>query len=134
VFEPGFLRVVLAYYKAGALPRGTLVKFYFSEGGYLGGGEPLWGLPPTRESLDAYLALLGDAGIPWAVAVLGGSLLDAPVARLALERGGHLRVGLEDDERGPANSEQVADAAKLCAEVGRPVATVTDAAAILDLP
>ena len=86
----------------------TLVKLYFSEGGYLGGGEPLWGLPPIAESLDAYLAMLGDAPIPWAVAVLGGSLLDAPIARLALERGGHLRVGLEDFDGGPANAEQVA--------------------------
>jgi uncharacterized protein (DUF849 family) len=134
VFEPGFLRVVLAYARAGALPRGTLVKFYFSEGGYLGGGAPLWGLPPTPASLDAYLGMLGDHDIPWAVAVLGGSVLDAPVARLALERGGHLRVGLEDHERGPANAEQVANAAKLCAEVGRPVATTDDTTTILDLP
>jgi uncharacterized protein (DUF849 family) len=134
VFEPGFLRVVLAYAKAGALPRGTLVKLYFSEGGYLGGGEPLWGLPPTRESLDAYLAMMGDTPLAWAVAVLGGSLLDAPIARLALERGGHLRVGLEDWDDGPANTEQVARATKLCADVGRPVATIDDAAQILDLP
>ena len=81
VFEPGFLRVVLAYQHAPARsPRGTLVKFYFSEGGYLGGGDPLWGMPPIPEALDAYLAMLGDAPIPWAVAVLGGSLLDAPIA------------------------------------------------------
>ena len=31
-------------------PRGALVKFYFSEGGYLGGGEPLWGVPPIARS------------------------------------------------------------------------------------
>src|SRR5207253_8619210 len=74
VFEPGFLRVVLAYHAAGALPPGTLVKFYFSGGGYLGGGEPLWGAPPIIESLDMYLAMLGDAPIQWAVAVLGGSV------------------------------------------------------------
>ena len=52
IFEPGFLRVVLAYHAAGALPAGTLVKFYFSEGGYLGGGDPLWGAPPIIEALD----------------------------------------------------------------------------------
>jgi len=134
VFEPGFLRVVLAYQKAGALPTGTLVKFYFSEGGYLGGGDPLWGMPPIPEALDAYLAMLGDAPIPWAVAVLGGSLLDAPVARLALERGGHLRVGLEDFEQGPANVEQVAGAAELTEKVGRAVATIDEAASVLGLP
>lgn len=134
IFEPGFLRVVLAYHAAGALPAGTLVKFYFSGGGYLGGGEPLWGAPPIAEALDLYLAMLGDAPIPWAVAVLGGSLLATPVARAALERGGHLRVGIEDWDDGPANEEQVAAASALCAAVGRPVATVADAEQLLGMP
>ena len=131
VFEPGFLRVVVAYHRAGALPAGTLVKFYFSAGGYLGGGQPLWGAPPIAEALDLYCAMLGDTGIPWAVAVLGGSLLDTPVARLALERGGHLRVGIEDWDAGPPNAEQIAAAATLCAEVGRSVATIEEADDIL---
>jgi uncharacterized protein (DUF849 family) len=134
IFEPGFLRVVRAYYDAGALPPGTLVKFYFSAGGYLGGGLPLWGAPPIVEALDRYLAMLGDADIPWAVAVLGGSLLDTPVARAALERGGHLRIGLEDWDGGPANVEQTTAAAQLCRSVGRSVASVVDAARVLSLP
>jgi len=134
IFEPGFLRVVLAYHAAGALPAGTLVKFYFSEGGYLGGGAPLWGAPPTPASLDMYCAMLGDAPIAWAVAVLGGSVCDTPIARAALERGGHLRVGLEDDETGPPNAEQVARAAALCADAGRPVASIAQTAALLGLP
>jgi uncharacterized protein (DUF849 family) len=130
-FEPGFLQVVLAYSRRGALPPGTLVKFYFAGGGYLGGGDPLWGAPPIPEALDLYLAMLGDAPIPWAVAVLGGSLLDTPVARAALERGGHLRVGLEDWDDGPANAEQVAAATALCADVGRPVATIAQTEELL---
>jgi uncharacterized protein (DUF849 family) len=134
VFEPGFLRVVRAYYDAGALPPGTLVKLYFSAGGYLGGGEPLWGAPPILEALYLYLAMLGDAEIAWAVAVLGGSLLDTPIALAALERGGHVRVGLEDWDTGPANADQTAAAAALCRDVGRGVATIDDAARILGLP
>jgi uncharacterized protein (DUF849 family) len=134
VFEPGFLRVVLAYHDAGQLPAGTLVKFYFSAGGYLGSGAPLWGAPPIIESLDMYLAMLGDASIPWAVAVLGGSVCASVVARAALERGGHLRVGIEDWDDGPANAEQVAAAAELARESGRSVASVTDAAQVLALP
>jgi uncharacterized protein (DUF849 family) len=134
IFEPGFLRVVLAYHAAGALPRGTLVKFNFSEGGYLGGGQPLWGLPPIPEALDAYLAMLGDAPIPWAVAVLGGSVIGSSVARLALERGGHLRVGIEDWDDGPANAEQVAAAAELARGAGRTVASIAEASGVLDLP
>jgi uncharacterized protein (DUF849 family) len=128
------LRVVRAYYDAGALPTGTLVKLYFSAGGYLGGGEPLWGAPPILEALDLYLAMLGDADIAWAVAVLGGSLLDTPIARAALERGGHLRVGLEDWDTGPANVEQTAAAAELCRAAGRSVATIDGAARLLGLP
>lgn len=134
VFEPGFLRVALAYHEAGALPAGTLVKFYFSSGGYLGGGAPLWGAPPIVEALDMYLAMLGDAQIPWAVAVLAGSVAGTPVARLAIERGGHVRVGIEDWDDGPPNIEQVAGIAELCAEAGRSVATIAEAAAILGLP
>ncbi len=134
VFEPGFLRVVLAYQEAGALPPGTFVKLYFSASGYLGGGKPLWGAPPIIESLDMYLAMIGDAPITWAVAVLGGDLCATPIARAALERGGHLRVGLEDFDRGPANAEQVTAATQLCNEVGREVATVPDAARVLGLP
>jgi uncharacterized protein (DUF849 family) len=134
VFEPGFLQVVLAYHRAGALPRGTLVKFYFSAGGYLGGGEPLWGAPAIPEALDLYLAMLGDAPIPWAVAVLGGSILETPVARLALERGGHLRVGLEDWDAGSPNVAQVTDAAQLARSVGRDLATISDTEALLGLP
>jgi 3-keto-5-aminohexanoate cleavage enzyme len=134
VFEPGFLRVVCAYYDAGALPAGTLVKFYFSAGGYLGGGSPLWGAPPIVESLDMYLAMLGDRTIPWAVAVLGGSVVDAPVAREALERGGHIRVGIEDWDDGPANADQVASAARLARDCGREVATITQSEQVLALP
>jgi uncharacterized protein (DUF849 family) len=86
------------------------------------------------EALDLYLTMLGDAEIAWAVAVLGGSLLDTPVSRAALERGGHLRVGLEDWDSGPANVDQVTAAAKLCRSVGRDVAGVADAARVLGLP
>lgn len=135
-FEPGFVRVVVAYYDAGRLPAGTLVKFYLSGGGYLGGpgSAPLWGAPPTRESLELYVSMIGDRAIPWAAAVLSGSLLDTPVAALTLEGGGHLRVGLEDDQDGGPNVDAVRRAAKLCADAGRPVATPAEAAAILGLP
>jgi uncharacterized protein (DUF849 family) len=134
VFEPGFLQVVLAYHDAGALPTGTLVKLYFAAGGYLTSGRPLWGAPPIREALDLYTAMLGDRRIPWAVAVVGGSLFDhAALARAALDRGAHLRVGIEDWADGPANEQQVGRAVALCDEAGRDVASSADAAALLGL-
>ena len=134
IFEPGFLQVVLAYARAGALPPGTLVKFYFAGGGYLGGGDPLWGSPPIIEALDLFLAMLGDTPVEWAVALLGGSLLDTPIARAALERGGHLRVGIEDWDDGPANVDQVKAAVSLCNDVGRPIATIPETERLLALP
>jgi uncharacterized protein (DUF849 family) len=63
--------------------------------------------------------------------------MQTPIARLALELGGHLHVGLEehfDPDRKPTNLELVEEAVKLCAEVGRPVATTAQTEQILGLP
>ena len=130
IFEPGFLRLALAYHRAGKMPSGAMIKLYFS------GREPGFGLPPTLPSLEAYLAMLEGTGLSWSVAVLGGDVIERGLARLALERGGHLRVGLEDyaGPRTPANIELVREAAALCATVGRPVATPTEAAQLLGMP
>lgn len=127
IFEPGFLRVVLAYHGSGQLPSGSLVKLYF------GGARSVFGLPPTLTSLEAYLAMLESTGLPWSVAVLGGDVVGSGLARLALERGGHVRVGLEDyaGPRQPTNEELIAEAVALCEEVARPVATSQEAWMIL---
>jgi uncharacterized protein (DUF849 family) len=135
VFEPGFLQVVLAYYDAGALPAGTLVKLYLAGGGYLTAGRPLWGAPPITEALDLYTAMLAGRSIPWAVAVVGGSLFDhEPLVVDALGRGAHLRVGIEDWADGPPNREQVARAVRLCERAGRGIASTSEARSILRLP
>jgi uncharacterized protein (DUF849 family) len=138
IYEPGFLRTTLAYARAGRLPAGAFVKFYFGgDHDYLSGapGGVSFGLPPTPAALDVYLSMLGNSGLPWAVAVLGGDVVACGLARAALERGGHLRVGLEDyaGPRTPTNAELVKEAAAVAAEVGRPVATCGDAAEILGL-
>ena len=129
IFEPGFLRLALAYHARGELPQGSLIKLYF------GGGNPLFGLPPTRASLDVYLAMLEGTGLPWLVAVLGGDVTEG-LARLAIEKGGHVRVGLEDygGPRQPRNEELVQEVASLAGDAGRPVATPQQAAGILGLP
>ena len=128
-FEPGFLRTVLAFNDARALPPGAFVKLYFS------GGRPLFGLPPTTWAVDTFLHMLADSGLVWAVAVLGGDVIETGVARHALEAGGHLRVGLEDyaGADSPTNVELIARAAALCAEVGRPFATTAQTAEILGI-
>jgi len=139
IYEPGFLQCVLSYHRNGALPPGSMVKLYFGgEWGLTARGKGVtFGLPPTRNALLAYLDMLEGTGLPWSVSVWGGDMMQTPVARLALELGGHLHVGIEehfDPDRKPTNVELVEEAVALCAEVGRPVATTEQTEALLALP
>ncbi len=139
IFEPGFLRHALAWHRAGRLPPGAFLRFYLGgTSSYRGKGatDLLFGLPPTTAGLDAYLHMMEGVDLPWSVAVVSGDPLENGVARHALERGGHLRVGLEDyaGPRTPSNLELVREAVALCAEVGRPVARPKEAAELLRLP
>jgi 3-keto-5-aminohexanoate cleavage enzyme len=134
IFEPGFLRAALAYWRAGKLPSGTMLRLYFggreaeADGGYT------FGLAPTARALDAYLELLGDCPLPWSVTVVGGDLFATDLPALALARGGHLRVGLEDHRGRPATNEELVSQAVECARgAGRPVADSSTAAALLGL-
>ena len=96
----------------------------------------LCGLPNTPSALDAYLEMLSDSQMAWAVSVVSGDVFERGVARHALERGGHLRVGLEDyaGPEQPTNLELVERAIEVAAEVGRPIASSAEAAVLLDLP
>jgi uncharacterized protein (DUF849 family) len=134
IYEPGFLRTTLAYWRAGKLPTGSMIKLYLAE--EQGWISSPFGLPVTETGLRAYLELLGDCNVPWAVSAVGGDLSRSPVARLALELGGHLHLGLEfyGGDRTPTNPELVREAVALCESVGRPVATSADAATVLGLP
>jgi uncharacterized protein (DUF849 family) len=125
IFEPGFLRVALAYHAAGRLPPAK-IQLYF------GGPALPFGLPATAASLEAYLAMLDGTGLPWMVGVIGGDVASTPLAELAIRRGGHLRVGLEDyaGPRQPRNVELVAEIVELAARSGRPVATSAQAASL----
>ena len=139
IFEPGFLRTTIAYERAGRMPKGAFVKLYFgAERGFLGarGRGAAFGLPPTARALDAYLEILEGSRLPWAVAVLGGDVFECGMAKLALERGGHVRVGLEDygGERQPKNAELVEEVVALARSIGRTVATSKEAATVLGIP
>jgi 3-keto-5-aminohexanoate cleavage enzyme len=136
IYEPGFMQTVLAYHRAGRLPAGSMVKFYF--GGPWGmrakGKGVTFGLPPTEYALRAYVEMVEETGLPWSVSVWGGDLMATPVPALALELGGHLHVGLEehfDPDRKPTNVELVAEAVDLCSRVGRPVARPAEASKII---
>ena len=129
IWEPSFLRAAVAYHRAGKLPPGALVKLYF------GGPSRLFGLLPTRAGLEAYLEMLEGTGLPWMVAVLGGDVTRG-LAQMAIERGGHVRIGLEDyeGERSPRNADLVREIVALARNAGRDIATPAEAADLLGLP
>ena len=138
IYEPNALRTTLAWQRAGRLPAGTMVKLYFGGEYGLMSTEPgvSFGLMPTEAGLLAYLDLLEDSGLPWSVSVWGGDLMRTPIARLALERGGHLHVGVEEfyaKERSPSNEELIREARALCDAVGRPIASFAQTRALLGM-
>ena len=69
--------------------RPAVVRFMF------GGDRLPFGFPAEPAYVDAYVCLLGDSGLPWMVTCYGGDVL--PLAEHAIRRGGHVRVGLEDN-------------------------------------
>ena len=135
IYEPAFLRMTLGFHASGNLAPGALTKFYFSgDTGYLSPGYPTFSAPPIPEALSMYRAMLGDADLPWAVTLLGGDIVRSAIGRMAVEAGGHLRVGLEDDAGAESNVVLVARAVELAGEVGRPVAKPSEAVEALRLP
>jgi len=100
--------------------------------------EFCFGFPPKPAYLDALLTLRDEAaaGAPWMVAGLGVDI--KPLIPAAAERGGHVRVGLEDRPWGvkETNRALVEEAVRLVrAAGGEPAsaAEVRDACADTDL-
>jgi 3-keto-5-aminohexanoate cleavage enzyme len=129
IFDGSFMRTATAYVRSGRIRNGGQIKIFF------GSDFAPFGIPATPAGLEAYLDILGDCPLPWSVALPGGDILDSQVGRLALERGGHLRVGLEDyaGPGQPTNVEILENTAKLCDEVGRPIATPAQTAELMKL-
>ena len=88
IYEPGFTRAGAALARRARV-KSPLYRFMFSQ-------HFAFGFPPEPFGLDAHLALLKHEapGAHWMVAGLGVDVraLIAPT----VERGGHVRVGLED--------------------------------------
>jgi uncharacterized protein (DUF849 family) len=93
IYEPGMMRLGAALHRAYPGAPTPIYRLMFSQ-------SIAFGFPPVDWALDAYLRLLAQEqpGAPWMVAGLGvelGGLVEATV-----ERGGHVRVGLEDAPMG----------------------------------
>lgn len=120
-YEPHFIRQLLLLLPEYPGLRPAVVRFMF------GGDRLPFGFPADPVYVDAYVHLLGDCGLPWMVTCYGGDVL--PIAEHAIRRGGHVRVGLEDDASDPTrgNVERVREVAALARRLGRPIATPADA-------
>jgi 3-keto-5-aminohexanoate cleavage enzyme len=96
------------------------------------------GAMAAREEAVDYLRAQLPEGSTWSIAGVGRHEL--PMALLALEKGGHVRVGLEDNiflSRGvlaKGSYELVAQVAALAQEKGRRVASPEEARELLRLP
>lgn len=130
IFEPGFVKFIMSLHRAGRLPPGGIMKFYF------GSEDMSFGLPPTAKALDAYLEMIAGSDLPWSVSSFGEDCVGCGLAEEAIKRGGHVQVGIEPygGPRTPTNVELVEEVVELAGRLGRPVATPAQAAAILNLP
>jgi uncharacterized protein (DUF849 family) len=130
VYEPGWMKNVVAMARAGTLPRGSKINLFF--------GTDRYGCmaPPIPEALELYLKMMEGLDLKWAVGCPAAdySIMDTPLARMALERGGDLRVGLEDFTTGPSNLEQLDRAKELVDAVGRRIIHGPEAIKYLDIP
>ena len=96
----------------------------------------LGGIPGTTRHLQNQVDTLPDGSV-WQV--IGIGLNQWALAASALAMGGNIRVGLEDNfyvEEGrmaASNAELVEKAARLAADIGRPIASVDEARKILCL-
>lgn len=131
IYEAGCTRLGAA--KAKQMP-GVPVPVYR----FMFADEFCFGFPPKVSYLDTHLQLLSDcdAGASWMVAGLGVDI--RPLIAPAVERGGHIRVGLEDRPWGvtETNAGLVEEAVKLVHAVGGEVATpaeVRTACAVTDI-
>ena len=130
IFEAGFIKFIMAYHRAGKLPPGAMLKFYF------GSEDMCFGLLPTATSLDAYLEMIEGSDIPWLVSSFGDDCVACGIAEAAIKRGGHVQVGLEPygGPRTPTNVELVEEVVALAKHYDRPLATPEEAAKMLNFP
>ena len=115
------------------------VVFFLSDFGYAAGEAQItgfcagngidWGYGATPNEVFVY-AVDDDGFWPddWQV------IMDTPLARMVLERGGSFGVGLEDWATGPSNLEQMERAKEIIDAVGRPVVTGAEEIEYLDIP
>lgn len=127
-FDTGMVDAALRLAKEGLLDLPAHFDFVLGMPGGMGG---------TERHLDFIRSLIPD-GCTWSVAGIGR--FEMPLARHAIQVGGHVRVGLEDNlyvSKGvlaKGSYELVEVVAQMARDLGRPLATVDQARELLGLP
>jgi uncharacterized protein (DUF849 family) len=131
-FDVGCSRILTMLWESGRVEGPVLHKVFLSEGWAVG---PL----PTTRAMELHVEQLpADLDVEWIAVPYSHSdpaAIEA-LARAALERGGHVRVGIGDSPAAnPAatNAELVEQVARWAADAGRPVASTADVRARLGI-
>jgi len=120
IWSVGSLRLLDALIATGSLAEPCYAELFCTEAGLLAGH------PGTRRGLEAYLDFLPPGRrVWWAVACYGASALE--LAEFAIERGGHVALGLGDYAypelgKAPTNADVVAAVAAVARRRGRKLA------------
>ena len=122
------IRVTAAFVEAGLLESPLYTQIVLTEGGLFAGH------PGTVRGLESMADFIpANPHFEWSVMCVGGNLF--PLVGAAIERGGHIAIGLGDypyTELGtPRNAELVERVAVIAREMGREVATPSEARRIL---
>jgi 3-keto-5-aminohexanoate cleavage enzyme len=126
IYEPAFLRLGAAFERSFEKIPQPVYRFMFSSG-------LSFGFPPADYALEAYLKLLERESpqAPWMIAGLDVDI--SPLIELAVSRGGHVRVGLEDApfQTTRTNTQWTEDAVRSITSCGSEMATAADVRAAL---
>lgn len=128
VFDAGFVDNAMRLVREGVLETPLHFDFVLGVPG---------GMTGTEDRLDFLLDTIPE-GSTWMVAGIGR--FELPLARAAIIRGGHVRVGLEDNiyvSKGvlaKGSFELVREVRKYADEAGRPLASPEEARDLLHLP
>jgi uncharacterized protein (DUF849 family) len=124
------IRITEAFVESGLFERPLYAGIVLSEAGLLAGN------PGTIRGLEAMVDFIpANLQMRWSVMCVGGNLF--PLVGATLERGGHIAIGLGDypyNEIGtPRNAELVERVAEMARQIGRVIATPSEARRMLGI-
>jgi uncharacterized protein (DUF849 family) len=130
IWDVNSLRAAQALLEMGQINSPVWCELVLAEGGLLAGH------PGTVKGLEAFLDFF-PAGPGWSWSVLSSRCNLLPVAAAAMERGGHVSIGLGDyhyPELGtPTNATIVERIVRLARDMGREIATASEARRVMRL-